>query len=102
MKTMRARRLKIAGSFYSLARGLRTVNCERVCSWSRVRRVGNGHLASEGVPPHHFSLTMFGNLEVFFVSLSLLSCCFVILIKYSRAQKGTQASHSHHHSFLLL
>jgi len=45
------------------------------------------------VPLHHISLTMFGNLEVFFVSLSLLSYCFVILIKYSRAQKGTQASH---------
>ena len=38
---------------------------------------------------HYFGLTMFGNLEVFFVSLSLLSHCFVILIKYSRAQKGT-------------
>jgi len=34
-----------------------------------------------------FSLTMFGNLEVFFVSLSLLSYGFVILIKYSRGQK---------------
>ena len=38
---------------------------------------------------YHFGLSMFGNLEVFFVSLSLLSHCFVILIKYSRAQKGT-------------
>jgi len=37
------------------------------------------------VPPHYISLTMFGNLEVFFVLLSLLSHCFVILIKYSRA-----------------
>ena len=34
---------------------------------------------------YYFGLTMFGNLEVFFVSLSLLSYCFVILIKYSRA-----------------
>jgi len=42
----------------------------------------------EEVLPHHFGLTVFGNLEVFFVSLSLLSHCFVILIKYSRAQKG--------------
>ena len=50
---------------------------------------------------HHIGLTMFGNLEVFFVSLSLLSHCFVILIKYSRAQKETQASHLHHHPFLL-
>jgi len=52
--------------------------------------------------PYHISLTMFGNLEVFFVPLSLLSHCFVILIKYSRTQKGTQASHPHYHSFLLL
>ena len=44
----------------------------------------------EEVLPHQVSLTMFRNLEVFFVSLSLLSLCFVILIKYSRAQKGTQ------------
>jgi len=43
----------------------------------------------EEVPPHHIGLTMFGNLEVFFISLSLLSHCFVILIKYSGAQKGT-------------
>jgi len=44
-------------------------------------------------PYHHYSLARIGNLEVFFVSLSLLSFCFVIIIKYSRAQKGTQASH---------
>ena len=37
---------------------------------------------------YHFSLTMFGNLKVCFISLSLLSYCFVILIKYFRAQKG--------------
>jgi len=37
---------------------------------------------------HHFSLTIFGNLEVFFVSFLLLYYCFVILIKYFRAQKG--------------
>jgi len=34
---------------------------------------------------------MFGNLEVFFVSLSLLSYGFVILIKYSRGQKGKRS-----------
>ena len=45
------------------------------------------------VLPHQLGLTMFGNLEVFFVLLSLLSHCFVILIKYSRAQKGNQASY---------
>jgi len=54
------------------------------------------------VPPYHFALTVFGNLEVFFVSFLLLSHCFVILIKYSRAQKGTQASYLHYHPFLLL
>jgi len=37
---------------------------------------------------HHYGLARIGNLEVFFVSLSLLSFCFVIIIKYSRAQKG--------------
>ena len=54
------------------------------------------------VLPHQLGLTMFGNLEVFFVLLSLLSHCFVILIKYSRAQKGNQASYPQHHPFLLL
>jgi len=39
---------------------------------------------------HHFSLTIFGNLEVFFVSFLLLYHYFVILIKYSRAQKGQE------------
>jgi len=53
-------------------------------------------------PSHHFGLAMFGNLEVFFVLLSLLSLCFVILIKYSRAQKGTQEPYPHYHPFLLL
>ena len=42
----------------------------------------------EGAPSHYCGLTMFGNSEVFFVSLSLLSLCFVIIIKYSRAQRG--------------
>ena len=53
-------------------------------------------------PSHHCGLAVFGNSEVFFVSLSLLSLCFVIIIKYSRAQKGTQASYPHHHPSLLL
>jgi len=42
------------------------------------------------VPYHHYGLARIGNSEVFFVSLSLLSLCFVIIIKYSRVQKGTQ------------
>ena len=44
------------------------------------------------VPSHHFTLTIFGNLEVFFVSFLLLYHCFVILIKYSRAQRGKDFS----------
>jgi len=51
---------------------------------------------------YHFGLTVFGNLEVFFVLLSLLSRCFVILIKYSRAQKKNQALYLHYYLSLLL
>jgi len=50
-----------------------------------------------GALPHYFGLTMFGNLEVFFVLVFLLSYCFVILIKYSRAQKGVK----HHASIII-
>jgi len=42
---------------------------------------------SGGALSHHCGLAMFGNSEVFFVSFSLLSLCFVILIKYSRTKK---------------
>jgi len=55
-----------------------------------------------GAPYHNYSLARIGNSEVFFVSLSLLSFCFVIIIKYSRAQEGNQASYPHHHLSLLL
>jgi len=55
-----------------------------------------------GAPYHHYSLARIGNSEVFFVSLSLLSFCFVIIIKYSRAQEGNRASYPHHHPSLLL
>jgi len=56
----------------------------------RVPRVGLGGWGMvsqclEGMLSHHCGLAMFGNSEVFFVSLSLLSLCFVIIIKYSRA-----------------
>ena len=53
-------------------------------------------------PYYHYDLARIGNLEVFFVSLSLLSFCFVIIIKYSRAQERNQASYPHHHPSLLL
>jgi len=55
-----------------------------------------------GAPYHHYGLARIGNLEVFFVLLSLLSFCFVIIIKYSRAQEGKEVSYPHHHSSLLL
>jgi len=51
---------------------------------------------------HYSGLTIFRNLEVFFVSFSLVSYCFVILIKYSRAQKENQVSYPYHHPSLLL
>jgi len=54
------------------------------------------------VPYHYYSLAMFGNSEVFFVSLSLLSLCFVIIIKYSRTQKRTQVLYFYYYSSLLL
>jgi len=60
--------------------------------------VGSGCLGAVsrclgGAPYHHYGLARIGNSEVFFVSLSLLFLCFVIIIKYSRAQKGTKASY---------
>jgi len=59
----------------------------------RVAGVGSGYLGavswcSGGALYHHYGLTRIGNSEVFFVSLSLLSFHFVIIIKYSRAQEG--------------
>jgi len=73
----------------------------------RVAGVGLGCLGAVsrclgGAPYHHYGLARIGNSEVFFVLLSLLSFCFVIIIKYSRAQEGNQASYPHHHPFLLL
>jgi len=55
-----------------------------------------------GAPYHHYGLARIENSEVFFISLSLLSFCFVIIIKYSRAQEENQASYPHHHPSLLL
>jgi len=59
----------------------------------RVARVGlecSGAVSqwSGGAPYYHYGLARIGNLKVFLVSLSLLSFCFVIIIKYSRAQEG--------------
>jgi len=60
--------------------------------WGRVPGVGlecQGVVSQclGGTPYHHYCLARIGNSEVFFVSLSLLSFCFVIIIKYSRAQE---------------
>jgi len=86
----RARRLKIAASLYSPSKDSRVDHRTEKNSRSRVRGSGNSHLVFGKTPSYHCGLTMFGNLEVFFVSLSLLSLCFVIIIKYSRTQRGTQ------------
>jgi len=90
MKRMhvRTRRLKTA---VSNAQGLTIVR-------GRVAGVGLGCLGAVsrcpgGAPYYHYGLARIGNLEVFFVSLSLLSFCFVIIIKYSRAQEGNQVSY---------
>jgi len=62
--------------------------CLTKCAPYRLR---SSHPVFGKVLSHHCGLTRFGNLEVSFVLLSLLSLCFVIIIKYSRAQGGTQA-----------
>jgi len=41
---------------------------------------------------HYYSLARIGNSEVFFISLSLLSFCFIIIIKYSRAQEEKESN----------
>jgi len=86
----RVRWLKIAASLYSPSKGSRVDHRTEKNSRSRVRGSGSGHLVFGKTSSHHCGLTMFGNSEVFFVSLSLLSLCFVIIIKYSRTQRGTQ------------
>jgi len=91
MMYLRARQLKITISVYSPERGSRPDHHIEKDSGSRVRGSGSGYLIFRKVLSYHYGLTMFGNLEVFFFSLSLLSLCFVIIIKYSRAQRGTQA-----------
>jgi len=92
----RTRRLKTAVSVYDLSKRSRPDHCARKGRRSRVSRCPGGALY------HHYGLARIGNSEVFFVLLSLLSLCFVIIIKYSRAQEGNQASYPHHHPSLLL
>jgi len=98
MKRTRARmgQLKTAVSVYDPSKRSRLDHCARKGHRSRVSR------CLGGASYHHYGLARIGNSEVFFVSLSLLSFCFVIIIKYSRAQEGNQASYPHHHPSLLL
>ena len=98
MKRTRARTrwLETAISVYDPSKRSRPDHCVRKGRRSRVSR------CLGGVPYHHYGLARIGNSEVFFVSLSLLSFCFVIIIKYSRAQEGNQTSYPHHHPSLLL
>jgi len=84
-KCSRARQLKIAASLYSPARGSRIVYYVKKASGVGLEEQGVVAKCLKEVLPHYISFTMFGNLEVFFVSLSLLSHYFIILIKYSRA-----------------
>ena len=92
----KTRWLKTAVSVYSPSKHSRPDHCARKGRQSRVSRCPGG------APYHHYGLARIGNSEVFFVSLSLLSFCFVIIIKYSRAQEGNQASYPYHHPSLLL
>ena len=92
----RTRRLETAVSVYDPSKRSRPDHCARKGRQSRVSRCPGR------VPYHHYGLARIGNSEVFFVLLSLLSLCFVIIIKYSRAQKGTQASYPYHHPSLSL
>ena len=88
--------LKTAVSVYDPSKRSRLDHCARKGRRSRVSWCPGGVLY------HHYGFARIGNSEVFFVSLSLLSFCFVIIIKYSRAQEGNQASYPHHHLSLLL
>jgi len=92
----RTRRLKTAVSVYDLSKHSRPDHCARKGRWSRVS------WCPGGAPYHHYGFARIGNSEVFFVSLSLLSFCFIIIIKYSRAQERNKASYPHHHPSLLL
>jgi len=103
-KNMRskARQHKIATSLHSPSKGLRVIHRAEENSRSRTRKVKSDHRVFRKGTVASFQPCCVWELEDFFVSLSLLSHCFVILIKYSRAQKGTQASYPYHHPSLLL
>jgi len=90
MKTTcsRARQLEIATSLYSPAKGLRAIYCLEKNTWSRIRGVESGsQVIGRGAisPFHSYYLWKFRSFLCFFF---LLYHYFVILIKYSRAQRG--------------
>ena len=82
---MRTRRLKTAVSVYGPSKGLRAIHCLEKNTQSRIRGVGSGSrvIGRSAVSSFHSYYLW----EVFFVSFLLLYHCFVILIKYSRAQR---------------
>ena len=89
----RARQLKIAISAYGPSRGSRSNHRAREGSRGRTRRVGSGQPVFRRDAVSSLQPCYIWEFRGFFVSLSLLSLCFVIIIKYSRAQRGTQASY---------
>ena len=104
MKEMRsrARWLKITVSAYGPSGGSRTDCCAKESFRSRTRRAGsNQPVFGRGIASSLRSCYV-QEFRGFFVSLSLLSLCFVIIIKYSRTQRGTQATYPHPYSSLLL
>jgi len=70
---VRTRRLKTTVSVYSLSRRSRPDHCARKSRRSRIRCSGAVSWCLGGVLYYHYGLARIGNLEVFFVLLSLLS-----------------------------
>ena len=79
MKTTRskARRLEIAASLYSLAKGLRAIHCLEKNPQSRIRGVGSGSqvIGRDAVLSFHsYYLWEFGSFLCFFSFVLLLLC----------------------------
>jgi len=79
MKTThsRARRLEIAASLYSPAKGLRAIHCLEKNPWSRIRGVGSGsQVIGRGAVSSFYSyyLWEFGSFLCFFSFVVSLLC----------------------------
>jgi len=79
MKTTRskARRLEIAASLYSLAKGLRAIHYLEKNTWSRIRGVGSGsQVIGRGAISlfHSYYLWEFGSFLCFFSFVVSLLC----------------------------